>query len=59
VKPGIHRLRRCYAAVQSSLPWLVVGLAYVATMGAVAPRRIGPAARKGQRLRRAAVSGGR
>jgi hypothetical protein len=46
------------AAIQSSLPWLVIGLATLAAVGAAAPRRIGQAARKGKRLRRSAASGG-
>jgi hypothetical protein len=35
----------------------VIGLATLAAVGAVTPRRIGQAARKGKRLRRAAASG--
>ncbi len=39
------------AATQSSLPWLVVGVANLALIGALAPRRIGQAVRRGRRLR--------
>jgi hypothetical protein len=46
------------AAIQSSLPWLVVGLVTLAVVGALAPRRIRQAARKGRRLRRAAAARG-
>jgi hypothetical protein len=42
------------AAAQSSLVWLVVGVANLALVGAVAPRTIGRALRKGRRLRAAA-----
>jgi hypothetical protein len=45
------------AAIQSSLPWLVVGMANLAVLGAVAPGKIGQAARRGKRLRRAAAGG--
>jgi hypothetical protein len=41
------------AAIQSSLPWLVVGVANLALMGVVMPRRIGQAVRQGRRLRAA------
>jgi hypothetical protein len=46
------------AAAQSSLAWLVVGVANLALAGVVAPRVIGRALRKGRRLR-AAASGRR
>ncbi len=42
------------AAIQSSLPWLVVGVANLAVVGVVMPRGIGRAVRKGRRLRAAA-----
>jgi hypothetical protein len=42
------------AAIQSSLPWLVVGVANLAVVSVVAPRRIGQAVRQGRRLRAAA-----
>jgi hypothetical protein len=42
------------AATQSSLPWLVVGVANLAVVSVVAPRRIGQAVRQGRRLRVAA-----
>jgi hypothetical protein len=45
------------AAVQSSLPWLVVGVANLALVGVVTPRMIGRAVRKGRRLRSAASRG--
>jgi hypothetical protein len=38
------------AAIQSSLPWLVVGLANLALMGAITPRTIGRTVRRGRRL---------
>jgi hypothetical protein len=41
------------AATQSSLPWLVVGVANLAVVSVVAPRRIGQAVRQGRRLRAA------
>jgi hypothetical protein len=42
------------AVVQSSLPWLVVGVADLVLVGVVMPKRIGQAVRKGRRLRAAA-----
>ena len=42
------------AAIQSSLPWLVFGVANLAVVGVVMPRGIGRAVRKGRRLRAAA-----
>jgi len=42
------------AAIQSSLAWLVVGVANLALLGVVTPRRIGQAVRQGRRLRAAA-----
>jgi hypothetical protein len=42
------------AVIQSSLAWLVVGLANLALAGVVMPRIIGRAVRKGRRLRAAA-----
>jgi hypothetical protein len=41
------------AAIQSSLPWLVVGVTSVALVIVVAPRRIGKAVRQGRRLQAA------
>lgn len=41
------------AAIQSSLPWLVVGAANLAVVSVVMPRRIGQAVRQGRRLRAA------
>ena len=46
------------AAIQSSLAWLVVGVANLAVVGVVMPRIIGRAVRKSRRLR-ATASGGR
>jgi hypothetical protein len=46
------------AVIQSSLPWLVVGVANLALIGAVMPRGIGRAVRRSRRLR-AAASGAR
>ena len=47
------------AAIQPSLPWLVVGVADLALTGVMAPRWIGRAVRQGRRLRaRAAASPG-
>jgi hypothetical protein len=46
------------AAIQSSLAWLVVGVANLALAGVVMPRIIGQAVRKGRRLR-ATAGGGR
>ena len=43
-----------FAAIQSSLGWLAVGVANLALVGVVAPRRIGRAVRQGRRLRAAA-----
>jgi hypothetical protein len=45
------------AAIQSSLPWLVVGVANLALVVLVTPRRFGHAVRKGRRLRSAASRG--
>ncbi len=45
-----------FAAIQSSLAWLVVGVANLALVGVVMPRIIGRAVRKGRRLR--ATAGG-
>ncbi len=42
------------AAIQSSLPWLVLGVTNVAVVGVDVPRGIGRAVRKGRRLRAAA-----
>ena len=42
------------AAIQSSLPWLVFGVANLAVVGVDMPRGIGRAVRKGRRLRAAA-----
>jgi hypothetical protein len=42
------------AATQSSLLWLVVGVANIVPVGAVMPGRIGQAVRKGRRLRASA-----
>jgi hypothetical protein len=42
------------AAIQSSLAWLVVGVANLALVGFVTPRRIGWAVRRSRRLRTAA-----
>ena len=41
------------AATQSSLPWLVVGVANLVLVGVVSPRMIGRAVRQGRRLRAA------
>ncbi len=43
-----------FAAIQSSLGWLAVGVANLALVGVVAPRGIGRAVRKSRRLRAAA-----
>jgi hypothetical protein len=40
-----------FAATESSLPWLVVGVANLAGVGLVAPRMIGRAVRQSRRLR--------
>lgn len=45
------------AAIQSSLAWLVVGVANLAVVGVVMPRIIGRAVRKGRRLRATAGGG--
>ena len=41
------------AATQSSLPWLVVGVANLVLVGVVSPRMLGRAVRQGRRLRAA------
>jgi hypothetical protein len=45
------------AAIQSSLAWLVVGVANLTVVGVVMPRIIGRAVRKGRRLRATAGGG--
>ncbi|HLK76578.1 MAG TPA: hypothetical protein VKU77_23430 [Streptosporangiaceae bacterium] len=45
------------AVIQSSLLWLVVGVANLAAVGVVTPRMVGRAIRRGRRLRAAAGQG--
>jgi hypothetical protein len=45
------------AAIESSLPWLVVGMTNLAVVGIVTPRTIGRAVRQSRRLRTAASRG--